>query len=228
MKFAVFDVDGTLARETLSLKLVEALTERGLFPAENFDSVLAIVDRYKRREATWQERGEQVVRQWCFGFKGKKQADVLQAAETVFEEFTGWRDRAPELVQWFNARGYYTVALSRALVEALTACQKRLGTQKIIGTELEVVEGIYTGRLKTDLRPDAAKKELLEKLVKERGLEKAGSYAFGDTEHDAPMFELVETPVCLHPNSVLRNLALQKNWRVHESVEECLHALKTA
>ncbi len=225
MKFAVFDVDGTLVKETLSLKLVESLTEKGLFPAEDFDSILAVIDRYKRKEATWQERGEQVVKHWCMGFKGTKQADMKREAALLFKEFDGLREGAKELVDWFNNRGYYTVALSRALVEALEPCQPLLGVKKIIGTELEVKEGVYTGSLCVDLRASAAKKELLEKLMTTEKLERAGSYAFGDTEHDASMFECVENPVCLHPNGVLRAMAQQKNWKVYESVHDFLKTL---
>ncbi len=226
MKFAVFDVDGTLVKETLSFRLVESLTEKGLFPPADFDSILAVIDRYKRKEATWQERGELVVRHWCMGFRGQKQASVVAEAGRLFGSgLSDFREGATELVQWFNGQGYYTVALSRALVEALKPCQRQLGLKKIIGTELEAVNGVYTGNLKVDLRPAAAKKELLEKLMQAEGLERAGSYAFGDTEHDAPMLELVENPVCLHPNDVLKALARQRNWKVCESVAEFLTAL---
>jgi phosphoserine phosphatase len=79
-----------------------------------------------------------------------------------------------------------------------------------LGTPLEVVNGVFTGRTLGPIRSGQFKADQLEQFLGGNTLH----VAYGDTLPDQPMLELAQNPVAVYPEASLRQLAVARNWRV--------------
>jgi HAD superfamily hydrolase (TIGR01490 family) len=89
-----------------------------------------------------------------------------------------------------------------------------LGFDGGLGTPLEAVDGLYTGRLAGPFAYRDGKPQLIRKLAAEQGLDLAESYAYSDSESDLPMLRAVGHPVAVNPDGTLTRIAREEGWDV--------------
>jgi HAD superfamily hydrolase (TIGR01490 family) len=89
-----------------------------------------------------------------------------------------------------------------------------LGFDGGLGTPLEAVDGLYTGRLAGPFAYRDGKPQLIRELAAQRGLDLAESYAYSDSESDLPMLRAVGHPVAVNPDGTLSRVAREEGWDV--------------
>jgi HAD superfamily hydrolase (TIGR01490 family) len=89
-----------------------------------------------------------------------------------------------------------------------------LGFDGGLGTPLEEVDGLYTGKLAGPFAYRDGKPKLMRALAAERGLDLSESYAYSDSESDLPMLRAVGHPVAVNPDPELGRIARQEGWDV--------------
>jgi HAD superfamily hydrolase (TIGR01490 family) len=99
------------------------------------------------------------------------------------------------------------------IVEALAA---ELGLEGAVGTQGEVVDGRYTGRLARPFCYGAQKPAEAARLARERGYDLAACAAYSDSMSDLPLLEAVGRPVAVNPDGALRAHAQERGWPVLE------------
>jgi len=89
-----------------------------------------------------------------------------------------------------------------------------LGIEYLIGTEPEIKNGRYTGKVAGTPSFREGKVERLQEWLSVYGekLEKASFYS--DSLNDLPLLEAVEFPVAVDPDDTLRAHAQDKGWPV--------------
>lgn len=120
---------------------------------------------------------------------------------------------ARELIQAHQAAGHEVIIISasaRQLVEPIAA---ELGVDKVISTELEIVDGKFTGTVEFYCK-GSAKADAITGLVDECGYNLQDSFAYSDSATDAPMLELVGHPVAVNPDRALKKIALESGWEI--------------
>lgn len=85
---------------------------------------------------------------------------------------------------------------------------------KVIGTELEMRDGLWTGEIAGEHMCGAAKQRAIIYLAAEYGLDLARSFAYGDNVSDLPMLETVGHPAAVNPSASLERAARARNWPV--------------
>lgn len=92
---------------------------------------------------------------------------------------------------------------------------ERLGIDEVLGIELEVKHGVYTGNTVGTLTYREGKiTRLLEWLdAEEENLEGASFYS--DSRNDLPLLLKVDHPHVVNPDPVLREHAEQAGWPIH-------------
>ena len=90
----------------------------------------------------------------------------------------------------------------------------RLGIDEFLAIDLEVVNGVYTGKTRGVLTYREGKiTRLLEWLdQEEENLEGASFYS--DSRNDLPLLLKVDHPVVVNPDPVLRGHAEQHGWPI--------------
>lgn len=214
-KVAVFDVDGTIFRSSLLIKLVEELIKRGDFP----ESARAI---YKKYEDAWVERAgsyesyiDKVIVTFTTHLHGLPYLSLYEASQAVAKRQTHIRYRyTSKLMQDLKKKGYFLLAVSQSPWVVLEDFCKALGFDKVYGRFYELgPNDKLTGEVRgEDLISD--KSAIVRRAVKKHNLTLVDSIAVGDTEGDIPMLSLVDHPVCFNPNKKLARVARANKWDI--------------
>jgi HAD superfamily hydrolase (TIGR01490 family) len=84
----------------------------------------------------------------------------------------------------------------------------------IIGTQLEVRDGSWTGEIAGEHMYGDAKQRAIVRLAAAYRLDLARSFAYGDSVSDLPMLETVGHPAAVNPSANLERAARARNWPV--------------
>ena len=84
----------------------------------------------------------------------------------------------------------------------------------IVGTQLEVRDGLWTGEIADEHMCGDAKQRAIVQLAAAHNLDLARSFAYGDSVCDLPMLETVGHPAAVNPSRNLERVARARNWRV--------------
>jgi HAD superfamily hydrolase (TIGR01490 family) len=107
-----------------------------------------------------------------------------------------------------------STATNRYLVE-LTALD--LGIDDLLATEVEVVDGVFTGRNTGVLNMREGKVERLRQWLEAQGLPPtllAEATFYSDSKNDLPLLQAVGHPVAVDPDAVLAAHASREGWPV--------------
>jgi HAD superfamily hydrolase (TIGR01490 family) len=104
-------------------------------------------------------------------------------------------------------------ASPQELVEALAG---ELGLEGAIGTQGEIVDGRYTGRLARPFCYAAQKPVEAARIAGQRGYDLTRSAAYSDSISDLPLLQAVGRPVAVNPDRPLRAWADSHRWEVLE------------
>lgn len=91
---------------------------------------------------------------------------------------------------------------------------RRLGVENIIATEPQICDGRYTGHRAGVPCFREGKITRLNQWLEEHDQSLDGSYFYSDSRNDLPLLEVVDRPVAVDPDDVLRAEADKKNWPI--------------
>jgi phosphoserine phosphatase len=112
------------------------------------------------------------------------------------------------------------VIVSSSGAEVVEPIGEMLGADQVVATQMEIVEGRYTGEIASYVY-GPAKAEQIRRLAVSEGYDLASSFAYTDSATDVPMLEAVGNPCAVNPDRVLRRIAGERGWPVldfHEPV----------
>lgn len=211
-KLAVFDIDGTLFRNSLLIELHWQLIKEGVLPKKVKEEVDDSYWAWVNREGHYDDYLKQVIRTFKENITGITQEKIAQIAKQVVERqskivYRYTRDLIEEI------RGeYLLLALSGSPEVMVKEFAKQWNFNHFIGTHYEIKNGKYTGNVPFVASDD--KKTVLENFFKEKGIKKKNSIGTGDTDSDVGIFEVVEKPICFNPNQKLYDIAKEKGWDI--------------
>jgi len=122
-------------------------------------------------------------------------------------------DEAVSLIEEHHLAGRDVIIVSASGTEVVEPIGQMLGADAVLATQLEVVDGKYTGNI--DHYVYAENKALaMKELAAERGYDLAQSYAYSDSITDLHMLEIVGHPFAVNPDKELRKKATANGWPV--------------
>ena len=102
---------------------------------------------------------------------------------------------------------------------------RELQADHLIATELEEIDGTYTGKV-LHFNKGQAKVDKLMELVERGGCDLSRSYAYTDSHTDLPLLEAVGHPYAINPDRQLRKIARERDWPTSTSASRALFAGK--
>ena len=123
-------------------------------------------------------------------------------------------DAGRAAVEHHRAAGDVVAIVTSATPYAARPLAKELGIEHVLCTELEVVEGRFTGEIVEPMCYGAGKIERARELAKREGFSLSDATFYSDSITDLPLLEAVRRPVCVNPDSRLRRVARRRHWRV--------------
>ena len=146
----------------------------------------------------------------------RHEADLVAGLEQVPElEVVRRCADAPELLS-VAAAGLADVAIVSAATQfAVQPVAEAFGLgEAYLATQLEIVDGHFTGRVIEPACYGAGKVLLAGEYARKHGLDLGECYFYSDSHHDLPLLESVGYPVAVNPDARLRRIAAHRGWPV--------------
>ena len=213
---AFFDLDRTLMAGTSAFYFAKAAYREGMLPLPRLvaDGTSALAFRLLGAS---DEKSEAVRDRILASVAGTPQADLIRFVPAVVEKLIEKvRPEAQALVDMHMEAGRDVWIISASPVEVVADLAKALGMTGGLGTESEVVDGVYTGRLAAPFCYGEGKADRIHKLAAERSYDLSKCYAYSDSASDLPMMQVVGHPVAVNPDRALTAVAHRRGWPVVE------------
>jgi HAD superfamily hydrolase (TIGR01490 family) len=122
-------------------------------------------------------------------------------------------DEAATLIEEHHTAGRDVVIVSTSGAEVVEPIGAMLGADHVVATRMGVENGRFTGTIEVYVYGEA-KAAAVRELAALHGYDLSRSYAYSDSQTDAPMLEAVGHPYVVNPDRSLRRLAAERGWPV--------------
>jgi len=211
---AFFDLDKTIIAKSSTLAFSREFYAGGLI---NRRSVLRsayaqFVYLVGGADHDQMEKMRDFLSQMCTGWPVQSVREIVaDTLHNIVEPLV--YDEAVNLIEEHHLAGRDVIIVSASGTEVVEPIGQMLGADAVIATQLEVVDGKYTGRI--DHYVYAENKALaMQELAADRGYDLAQSYAYSDSITDLHMLEIVGHPFAVNPDKELRRKATTNGWPV--------------
>lgn len=118
-------------------------------------------------------------------------------------------------IAWHKQQGHHVAIVSAATPYAVKPVAEALDLgNAFLATELEVVDGRFTGRLQQPACFGMGKVLLTRAYADARQIDLKSSYFYTDSASDLPLLDVVGYPVAVNPNRKLARIAANRGWPV--------------
>ena len=215
VRLALFDLDHTLLSGDSDVLWCDFLLRHGLIDAAYAERLQLVAAAYTEGTVTPAD----YCRLQAGTLAGRSPADWQPLRERFLHEAIRPRipDDARALLQRYRDSGHLLVltTATNPVVSGLTAAD--LGMDHYLATELELVDGRYTGRTQGVLNMRTGKVERLRAWLQQQGQPEATlrqATFHTDSINDLPLLSVVRWPVVIDPDPRLEATALRKGWQV--------------
>jgi phosphoserine phosphatase len=191
-RLVAFDMDSTL----IQTEVIDELARL----AGVGDQVAAITEAAMRGELDF--KGS--FRRRVALLKGLPESALQRVVDTV-----PLMDGAERLIATLRRLGYKTAILSGGFTFMGRELQRRLGIDYLHSNELDIVDGVVTGEVRTEIVDGARKAYYLSAIARAEGLSMEQVIAVGDGANDLPMLRLAGLGIAFRAKPVVRQSARQ-------------------
>ncbi len=180
-RLVAFDMDSTLVR----VEVIDELARlKGVGP-----EVAAITEAAMRGEMDFNES----LRRRLALLKGLSAEAMEEVARNL-----PLSDGAERLIQNLKRFGYKIAIISGGFTYFGRRLQERFGIDYLHANELEIADGVVTGRVLGDVVNAAKKAEFLQAIAEKEGIDLQQVVAVGDGANDLPMLNLAGLGIAFH------------------------------
>lgn len=211
---AFFDLDKTIISRSSLLAFTKPFNQAGLISRKRM--IKNFIDQY------------------FFSNSGANHAQMEKMRQTLTSMVAGWDveqtksvideslhsaidpmiyDEAAELIEKHIRDGRDVILVSTSGREIVEPIGKMLGATDVIATEMEVVDGKYTGKVSYYAYAEK-KAEAVRAIAEKNGYDLQKSFAYSDSSTDIPLLSIVGFPCVVNPDRSLRAHAESNNWPV--------------
>ena len=213
VSLAIFDMDKTLLAGDSDHAWGEFLVERGLVNSERYKRAndrfyeayragrLDIVRYLKFVLRPLAENDPADLRRWREDFMSDKVRPMITPA-------------ARGLVAKHRSAGDTLLIITSTIEFVARPIAAEFGVDQLIASEGEQIDGCYTGRVLGTPCYREGKVQRLRAWVKEHSRTLTDSWCYSDSHNDLPLLELVDHPVAVNPDAILRQHAESCGWQI--------------
>ncbi len=222
---AIFDIDGTIFRNSLLIELHWKMVKAGIIPKAAIKRLDAKYWKWVRRSGAYDDYLLEVIQSFNEFVKGVPVRSIRALARKVVKVqsqivYRYTRDLIEEL-----RKTHLLVAVSGSPEVVVSEFARAWKFDYFIGTQHSIKNGYFTdGKIWV---ASENKQEALRRLQEKHGFSLGrGSVGVGDTESDIKTFELVDRPICFNPTSGLYSVAAKKGWEVVLERKDAIYTIK--
>ena len=221
MKLAIFDFDGTLMRVDSLPYLLRMWTKMG-YPRRRQWQIYGLIGglyvRYKlglNGAMSAEQMKKTALQKFTRIFAGMSEAQIDEFFDKSVALISDkMNTHVVEQVSTLRQKGYHTVLLSGFYDSLLRRIASKVGIDTALGTKMHFQNGIIEATRPMDIKTGTDKVNRIREAFPDADL--SASCAYADSLSDLDLLELVGEPIAVAPDSDLREIALQRNWRIIE------------
>jgi HAD superfamily hydrolase (TIGR01490 family) len=210
---AFFDMDNTLLSAASGRLYLTWLRQTGQMPLHRWAFVSGQVGLYIMGVTDF----PRLISRLMVYAGGTDDAEAWRMSDAWFETMLRHyiSDGGRKKVQWHKEQGHHVAIVSASTPYAVkpVAADLDLG-EAFIATELEVHEGLLTGRVVEPACYGPGKVTRTLTYAAKHGIDLRKSYFYSDSASDMPLLEAVGHPVAVNPHRKLRRIALERGWPI--------------
>jgi putative phosphoserine phosphatase / 1-acylglycerol-3-phosphate O-acyltransferase len=148
---------------------------------------------------------------------GRAADEIEELGERLFvQQIAGMAyPQADPLVRAHRRAGHTIAVASSATPFQVAPLARELGIEHLLVTQVEVVNGLATGKLAGPVLWGAGKANAVREFAGKRGIDLDSSYAYGNGKEDLDYLETVGRPRPLNPDGGLTKLAQERGWETY-------------
>jgi len=213
MKLAIFDLDNTLLSGDSDYEWGEFLARKGIVDKETYSRTNAVhMADYRSGKLNINDFlafqleplkdnpryfMEEIRRHFC--------KDIIKPMIS---------GNARALVRRHRERGHVLMIITATNRFITAPIAVEFGIEQLIATEVEEVDGEFTGRTFGTPSFGEGKIHRLHNWLAERNEKLSDSWFYSDSHNDLPLLQLVNHPVALNPDDILRKEAQLRKWKI--------------
>ena len=219
---AAFDLEGTLfKRSTSFMREMHNIQKKGIIGKAKivlYDIGLwMIFFRYKMHLISELTMRTVVIKRMATLLKGSAEREIAQRARIFATQCMELlQPKISGILQEHIRKGHTTILFSGMLQPFVEAIKQELGINIAIGTELEIKDSNYTGRLSEIPYFGERRAKALSECINELDykINLSESFAYGDAIFDRYFMDIVGNPVAVYPDKNLAEYAQKHGWDV--------------
>ncbi len=215
---AFFDLDRTLIAGYSIVALARERIRHGLNQGEVKQSTRILTDVLRQqsnpRKSKSSSSYHRLVNRLSKSLKGISEETLTSLGEKAYQNSLAsslYRE-AIALIEAHRRAGHHLVIVSAASRYQVQPIARALGIEDICCTNLEVVEGVFTGRTIAPLCYGEGKAMAARRVCKQRKSSLQDCWFYSDSSDDLPLLRIVGNPVAVNPSEKLGAHARAKNW----------------
>jgi HAD superfamily hydrolase (TIGR01490 family) len=213
-KIAVFfDVDGTIIDGQTQKLMISYFYQKKKI---NFTFLLKIYFWFLLYKIGLVSSGISLMKGGYKLVEGIKLKEFKNFMLDLFEKKTKSRiyPQAIERINFHKKKGHEIVLISKSCKILIDIIKDYLNASLSIATELEVKNGILTGKIEGPIIHREEKLKIVKKLTPIKNWNLKESYAYGDHYSDLPLLKAVGHACVVNPDRKLKKEAERNNWSI--------------
>jgi HAD superfamily hydrolase (TIGR01490 family) len=217
---ALFDIEGTLFTNPMGWGFMNYAfaNGRGVRAAAYFTSFFPQYCLAKANLLSRERVNSTAIARMPWFIQGYDLRQAEKMFNWVVDDFILPSGRKSVLERWEHHQrlGHLLLIASGGLAPCVRRIGESLQAAGTAGTEAEVKNGRYTGRVSSPVVIGREKAARTLKLVSQLGVDVdwKESYAYADSIHDLPFMELTGHPVAVDPDPQLSRVARERGWQI--------------
>jgi len=209
---AFFDYDGTVISGYSAMAFYNRrLRDRDIGPAE-----LARMTWASVRGINSEREFAELLDLSLAAYRGKTPDELVALGESLFkhEIAAQLHTEVWELVEAHHRMGHTVVLASSATRFQVEPMARDMGAEHVVCTELEVVDGLITGRPAAPPPWGLGKARAVRALAAAHDLDLAASFGYSNGDEDVTFLETVGNQVAVQPQAGMAGEAARRGWPV--------------
>ncbi len=211
MALAIFDLDHTLLEGDCDQLWGNFLSQKQLVDAEHYQT---------QKNRFYQDYLDgcldmQAFLSFCASTLAKFSSEQLHSLGNEFAEL--WlkprlRIKGIEAIEYHKSRGDTLLIITATNHYLASLAAKRLQVDQLIASELEFVDGRFTGKVFGIPSYREGKIERLNDWLKQHPFDLSEATFYSDSHNDLPLLNKVGCPIAVCPDELLMQHALKHHW----------------
>jgi len=209
MKLVLFDLDDTLLAGDTEGEWVKFMIENGMVNDESFLEKMAIfTGNYRRGRLDIFEYTN-----FLLGpLSGINELDLKDKVEEFSKKVV---EKLSDVTTYNLLKSHSSdecVITSGTLSFLVKEISNELGVQHSFGSDAEIINGSYTGKVSGHPNFSEEKVRRIKKWIEDRSFESI--YAYSDSIHDLALLEFSHFPTAVNPDTQLLEIAKRRHWKI--------------